>query len=75
MIMSSSLRSLFAVAFLFAGMTGCAAPGEDSEPATEETAEDRDQKEEASQVKVEENLAIQKKPIVDLAGRPENPKK
>ena len=72
--MSSSIRSLFVVGFLFAGLTGCAASSDESEPATEEQAENEDQKEEASQVKVEEgNLAIQKK--MHITRKQESPKK
>jgi hypothetical protein len=70
--MSSSLRSLFVVGFLFAGMTGCAAESGDSEPAAEEQAESQDQ-EEAPEAKVEANkLAIQKK--LQISRKPE-PKK
>jgi hypothetical protein len=79
MIMSSSLRSLFVVGgFLFAGMTGCAAADDCAyETPEEHAAHTQDQNgDETAPPKVEEqNLAVQKKPISDLAARPESPKK
>lgn len=76
--MSTTLRSLFAVCFLFAA--GCAAdPFEDESPEEERAAQTEDQKEEeASQAKVDEsNLAILKKGRIDTLGRKESglPKK
>lgn len=60
----SSLRSLFVVGLLFAGIgiTGCASE-DDSDPASEEPAvQTQDREEEASPVKVEDTkLDIQKK--------------
>jgi hypothetical protein len=75
--MSSPIRCLVVVGFLFAGLTGCAASTEDSEPAAppnEEQAEGQD--DEASQAEVQESkLAIQKK--MQINGRKESglPKK
>lgn len=63
MIMTTSLRSLLAVAVLFAGVTGCAASNDESEPANDEQSENADQKkaDEKTPVVEEGKLAIQKK--------------
>jgi hypothetical protein len=73
--MSTTLRSLIAVSFLCAGitgLTGCAAEDDCADETPEEhAAHTQDQNDEASQVKVEENkLAVQKKGDGDLVSRP-----
>lgn len=75
--MTTTLRSLFAVCFLFAA--GCAADPFEDETPEENAAQTEDPKEEeASQAKVDEsNLAILKKGRIDTLGRKESglPKK
>lgn len=71
--MSTSLRSLFVIGFLFAGMTGCASEDDcDDETPEEHAAHTQDDKNAQAEVEASK-LAIQKK--VQLTRKAESPKK